>query len=241
MSEQQPTSESNAARAVAEGDFIHINYTGKIAETGEIFDTTDQAIAKAHDIGGDGHKHYGPASICVGKGQLLPGIDEQIIGKKKGKYTFSIKDVDAFGKKDGKLLKLVPVSIFKKQKINPRVGMDVDIDGNYGVVRTVTGGRVVVDFNHPLASKDLTYDVEVVDFIDKPEEQVKVFLDMIHLHNATIAVTGDEATITIPFGLPAPFAEQLQGQVASATSIKKLTFVNSAPKKDSTDEKKEAA
>jgi len=148
-------------------DYIEIEYTGKVKDTGLVFDTTVESVAKAHDLFKE-KITYKPIIVCIGKQHLLKGLDEQIIGKEPGSYTIEVKDVDAFGKKDPNLLKLIPLKVFAKENIRPFVGLDLNIDGQYGIVRSVNAGRIIVDFNHPLSSRDLTYEIEIKRLVTDP-------------------------------------------------------------------------
>jgi len=161
------------AEMIKEGDFITIDYVGKVKSTGKIFDLTREDIAKEEGLMSD-NARYGPVTIVVGANHVIPGLDKKIIGLNIGdKKTFDISFSDGFGNRDSTLLKLIPRAEFKKQKIDPIPGIPVNLEGQYGIVQSVSGGRVKVDFNHPLAGKDLKYEVEVHDKIDKPEDKIK--------------------------------------------------------------------
>ncbi|MFS6939009.1 hypothetical protein ACDX33_11095, partial [Neisseria animaloris] len=73
---------------------------------------------------------------------------------------------EAFGKRQVNLIKLVPTNIFTKQNMTPVPGLHVNLDGIYGVIRSVSGGRTIVDFNHPLSSHDLVYEVDIKRIVD---------------------------------------------------------------------------
>ena len=149
------------AEIIKKHDFVELEYTGKLKDSGMIFDTTDEGIAKKENIYNK-NMIYGALVICVGEAQILKGLDEQLEGKEIGKQiTVDISPEQGFGKKDASLLKLVPMTLFKKQDIMPMPGLQVNIDGAIGTIRTVTGGRIIVDFNHPLSGKYLIYEVKV--------------------------------------------------------------------------------
>ncbi|GAG16317.1 unnamed protein product, partial [marine sediment metagenome] len=157
-------------------DFVEIEYTGKLKEENIIFDTTDEKIAKENKL----HNHdYGPVTICVGEEQLLKGLDKNIEGKETGKeYDFDINPEDAFGKKNAKLIQLIPTNKFKQQKIQPMPGMQLNIDGVVGTVKTVSGGRTLVDFNHPLSGKELSYKIKINKKITDDKEKLSSYLKL---------------------------------------------------------------
>jgi len=70
------------------------------------------------------------------------------------------------------LLKLIPLTAFKEQKINPQVGLVLNIDDAKGIVRSVSGGRVIVDFNHPLAGKEVIYKIKILKKLEKIDDKI---------------------------------------------------------------------
>ena len=145
---------------VKKGDFIRLDYTGKIQETNEVFDTTNQEVAEEAEIFSE-NKTYGAIPIVVGSGHILPALDDAVEGMKAGEEkTVEVSAEDGFGKRDPNLLQMVPMREFKKQGIKPQVGMAITSEGHTGIIRTVSGGRVTVDFNHELAGKNLEYQVK---------------------------------------------------------------------------------
>lgn len=156
---------------IKKGDFIKIDYTGKTVEEEIVFDTTNEQIGKKE---GFDKESYEPVIICVGQGQVIKGLDEDLVDKEINKdYSVKIIPEKAFGKKNSKDIQLVPLSKFKKENINPIPGLQVQIDNQNGIVKTVTGGRVMVDFNHPLSSKEVKYDYKILEKIEKDEEKIK--------------------------------------------------------------------
>jgi FKBP-type peptidyl-prolyl cis-trans isomerase 2 len=200
------------------GDFIKIHYTGKLQD-GTVFDTTDAKQAPHLE----GTKPLGPVTICVGERMLIAGLDDALIGK-SGKFSVTVPAENAFGKKDPKLLKIVPTEQLHQQQINPTPGLQLNIDGQYGVVRSSSGGRTVVDFNHPLASQDVTYDVEILGKIEDGKEQIKALLDPIGLPYTTIHVEGTKALIQLPQLYPQPVLDAVNERIAKLTHIKTVTF-----------------
>lgn len=201
------------------GDFIEIDYVGKT--DGTVFDTTIKA--EAEKAGLNPKNEYKPAIICLGEKQLLPGLDEFLIGKELGSYTVELPAGKAFGKKDTKLLKLIPRQKFKEAKIEPFSGLEVNIDNHYGIVRSVSGGRVTVDFNHPLAGKDLTYEVTVKRVVQDTQEQVNSILTLMGLPFQKTEMEKDTAVIHMEQPLPQPVAEQLTSHITKLTGAK-VTF-----------------
>ena len=184
--------------AIENGDFVRVNFTGKTKETDEVFDTTYDEIALEADIF-DENKTYKPIPIVVGGNHLLPAIEEEIVGLEAGdRKTVEVASDDAFGARDPKAIQLIPMKEFKKQGMTPYPGMRISAEGGEGKILTVNGGRVKVDFNHPLAGKDLVYDIEVTEIIEDDEEKIK---SMIELHYANPNVDIDKTEISIEDGV----------------------------------------
>lgn len=163
---------------VKNGDFIKLEYTGKVIETGDIFDTTDEELAEEKGIHSD-KKTYGPISVIVGGGHVLKGMEDALVDMKDGEEkTIQLPPEEAFGERDPKLVQLVPMSEFKKQGIKPQVGMAITSEGNTGIIRSVSGGRVRLDFNHELAGKNLEYQMKVDSVIEDDVEKVKSLIDL---------------------------------------------------------------
>ena len=163
---------------VKNGDFIKLEYTGKITETGDIFDTTVEELAEENGIHSD-KKTYGPISIIVGGGHVLKGMETELEGMEAGEEkTIQLTPEEAFGERDPGMIQLVPMSEFKKQGIKPQVGMAITSEGNTGIIRSVSGGRVRLDFNHELAGKNLEYQVKVVEIIEDDTEKIRSLIDL---------------------------------------------------------------
>ena len=208
--------------AIKEHDFVEIEYTGKVNDA--IFDTTSEDVAKKNDVF-DPKAKYKPLIICVGEQHVVPGLDQSLIGKEAGKsYTITLQPEQAFGKKDAKKIRLVPLRTFQKQKIMPQPGLQVDIDGQIATVLRAGGGRILVDFNHPLASKEVTYEVTIKRQITDPEEKIKSYLSLAFPIPIEVKVVDNDATITMQQELPNEFTDQLSKKLTELTGVKKVEF-----------------
>jgi len=210
---------------IKQGDFVEIEYTGK-TDTGDVFDTTDENVAKKEGLT-SGHAHYGPQTICVGRGHVLKGIDAWLIGKENGtSTTLVLKPENAFGKKNAKLIQMIPTKRFLEQQMRPAPAMPIEVDGMYGIIKTVTGGRTVVDFNHPLANKEITYDLKINTIVTDRAKQVEALCTMHHLHGAVVSwdAGSDTATIKIPNALPPQIQDAFTKEITAMTGAKNITF-----------------
>lgn len=156
--------------------FIKISYTGRIKD-GKVFDTTSEEIAKREGIYNE-KGTYHPMPVILGEKQIIEGLDDALKEMNTGEEkTVEIPPEKAYGNRDPNLIRLVPLGMFKKQKINPVPGMPVELDGRMARIQTVAGGRVRVDFNLDLAGKTLVFNVKVDDTAKTDEDRVKYLIE----------------------------------------------------------------
>jgi len=215
-------------------DFVEIEYTGKIKD-GIVFDTTNVEIAKENNIYNE-KMSYVPVVVCVGEHQIIKGLDKYLEGREVGEeYEVNLKPEESFGKKDAKLLKMVPMSVFKKQNITPFPGLQLNIDNTIGTVRTVTGGRTIVDFNHPLAGRDMIYKIKIKRLVkDKKEKINSYFKTQFNITNADVEIKEDKAEVDLKIPLPKEAVDKLKEKLIKITNIKSIEF-----KQEKKEEKKE--
>jgi FKBP-type peptidyl-prolyl cis-trans isomerase SlyD len=207
---------------IQKGDFIELEYTGKTKDEGIIFDTTSAVVAKAAEL--HMQKQFKPIIVCAGEGHVLPGLDKRLVGASLGKHSFIIPAEEAFGKKSAKLLQLIPRRIFNDQKIQPVPGLEINVDNQTGIIRTVSGGRIIVDFNHPLASRDLIYDVEVKAKVHDQTAQVKAVLEVMRIPFASLTITDNKAEVLGATNLPDAFVQMFAKDIVRLTGITEITF-----------------
>ena len=219
--------------AIKKHDFVEMGYTARTKEDGAIFDTTEEKVAKESGLGEKG-ADYSPVIVCVGENSILKGLEDQIIGKETGKeYSIEIGAENAFGKRNAKLIQLIPTSKFRQQNIQPMPGLKLNIDGMFGIVKTVSGGRCMVDFNHPLAGKELVYNVSIKRIVEDDSEKLKSLLKMhLQLKDARVDVKEGAAAIQTKKSIPKEAQEEFK-KIAGRTipSIKSIVFTIPEEKK----------
>ncbi len=162
--------------AIEKGSFILIDYVCRVKETGEVFDTTLEDVAKKEGIYREDTR-YEPMLVVVGEGWVIRGLDEKLTELEVGETeTLEIPPEKAFGHRDPTKMRMVPLRKFREQGITPAPGMQVEVDNRVGVVRSVSGGRVQVDFNPPLAGKTLVYEVTVKKVLEKDLDKIKALI-----------------------------------------------------------------
>ncbi len=218
---------------IKKGDFIELNYTGKLSD-GKVFDTSVEEIGKKEGIN---KPKFDPLVVCVGNGQVIKGLDKRLEGIDVDKdYTFEISTDEAYGKKDPKLVRVISKNIFTKQKMNPYPGMQINAENMAGIVRSVSGGRVFVDFNHPLAGKDLVFEVNVIKVLIELKEKVGAALTgylMLAPDKYDVEVKEKNIEINFKFAMPETMFDVLKKKIKEMLpEIEEISFKN--PKNEST-------
>ena len=215
---------------VKKGDFVEVEYIGKIKLGDKIFDTSDEEIAKTNNIYNPKIK-YGPVVVCIGENNVLKGLDNSLEGKEIGKdYEIPLSPIDALGPKNPKLMKTVSRSLFKKQNMNPYPGLQINAEGTIGTVRSVNGGRIILDFNHPLAGRELIYTFKILKKVDDVNEKVDSLMNfslaMFGKDNFKTKVEENILKITSKMELPKPIKEIFDEKVKELIpEVKKIEFL----------------
>ena len=161
---------------IQKSDFILVDYTGKVKETGEVFDTTSEETAKEKKLYKEG-EIYEPRLVVVGEGWVLKALDEALLTFKiRKKKSVKIPPENAFGNRDPEKVKLVPLRRLVARGITPKVGAQVEYDKRLATVRTMGSGRVTLDFNPTLAGKTLVYEVSVKKKLKTNEEKISALI-----------------------------------------------------------------
>lgn len=169
--------------SIEKGDFILIDYVAKVKETGEVFDTTIEEVAKKERLYKEG-EIYELKLVVVGEGWMLKTLDESFqTFKLKKPVSIEIPPEKAFGLRDPEKVRLVPLRRLTTRGITPKIGMRIELDGKFATVRTMGSGRVQLDFNPPLAGKTLTYEVTVQKKLETTLEKITALI-----HRRTPAV-----------------------------------------------------
>ena len=159
------------------GDFILINYTAKVKETNEVFDTTIEETSKKEHLHKEG-EIYEPKLVVIGEGWMLKAVDESLTTMKLNKpQSVEVPPDKAFGPRDPEKVKRVPLKqLLAKDVHNPTIGMRIDYGGKNATIRSIGAGRVLLDFNPPLAGKTLIYEVTVNKKLETNEEKIAALI-----------------------------------------------------------------
>ena len=161
---------------IEEGDFILVEMTGRTLETDEVFDTTDEELAKAEGIH-DEEKTYGPKLVVVGEGWVLKGLDDRLAGLKLEETAeVEIPPEEAFGERNPENVRTIPFRVLRSKGVNPVIGQQVELDGRTAVVRSVGAGRVQLDYNHPLAGRRIVYHVKPTVKHESDDDKIRALI-----------------------------------------------------------------
>ena len=208
-------------------DFVEIEYTARTKEDNAVFDTTQEEVAKQEGVYNK-NNDYSPLVISLGENTILKALDEQLIGKETGEeYTFEISAENAFGRKDARLLQMIPLSKFRQQNIQPVPGLQLNIDGVFGIVKTVSGGRCYVDFNNPLSGRDLVYNVKVKRIVEDDKEKLSSLLKLhLPIKDAEVEIKDGSAVIKSKSEIPKEAQEEFRKIVGrTIPTIKGIEFI----------------
>ena len=155
------------------GDFILIDYTAKVKETGEPFDTTNETVSKAAHLHKEG-EIYEPKLVVVGEGWMLKPIDEAFLTMETGKpANVEIPPEKAFGPRDPEKIKRASLKqLYEKGVERPSIGARIEYGGKMATIRSMGAGRVLLDFNPPLAGRTLIYEVTVQKKLQANEDKM---------------------------------------------------------------------
>lgn len=140
---------------VKNDDTVKVHYTGKLQD-GHVFDSSVER--------GE------PMKFTMGQGQIIPGFENGVVDMKVNeKKTINISKEEAYGEINEELVQVVPKSQLPED-IEPEVGMGLVSKTQSGkdinlVIKDVKEDSITVDGNHPLAGKDLIFDLEVVEIL----------------------------------------------------------------------------
>ena len=147
---------------VEKGKFVKVDYEGRL-DNGEVFDSSQ-----------DGQ----PLELQVGGGQIIKGFEEQLQDMElREKKTFTLNPEEAYGNRDENQLHTFSRSEVPEE-MNPQIGDMIGLqtpDGQQipATIAEADEEKIVVDLNHPLAGKALTFDIEVVNISDQPSPDMQ--------------------------------------------------------------------
>lgn len=232
------------------GSLIIIDYTAKVKDSNEIFDTTIEADAKKHSLH-DPNVKYQPRVVSIGEPSfpVLKGLDEALAKAAAGeKLTVEVTPDKGFGERDSGKVRMIPLRKLGEDADKVSIGDSIEIDGKRGIIRFIGSGRVQIDYNHRYAGKTILYDVDVKKSLDNDDEKILEILKYrlpVEDSKVSFKKTGNSLDVTVPEEIFR--IEGLQGMkyliqmdiFKFAPSLEKINFIETHTKKQTkTTEKK---
>lgn len=154
------------------GSLILLDYTAKIKDTNEVFETT-----RADDVKNnpdyDPNKKYEPRLLGVGEGWVLKGLDEALLESNiDTPLNIEIPPEKAFGERDPSKVRMIPLRKLGEKANEVSIGDVIELDDRIGIIRFIGSGRVQVDFNHKYAGRTLVYSANIVKKLEDDNEKI---------------------------------------------------------------------
>jgi peptidylprolyl isomerase len=182
------------------GSLILLDYTARIKDNGEIFETTIEEDAKKSNLY-DPTRKYEPRLISVGEGWVLKGLDEALTDTNVGdRRSIEISPDKGFGERDTSKVRMIPQRKLGEKANEIKIGDVVELDDRTGIIRYIGSGRVQIDYNHRFASRTLVYDVNVIKKIESNDDKIKYLIKRrlpIEDEKIKFEYKGDEAVIEL--------------------------------------------
>ena len=144
---------------VESGKFVSVDYEGRL-DSGEVFDSS---------------QNRQPLEVQMGGGQVIRGFEDALMGMGlREKKVFTLEPDEAYGQRDENQLHTFSRSEVPPE-MKPQVGDMIGLhtpDGQQipATIAEADEEKIVVDLNHPLAGKSLTFEVEVIGISDTPTQ-----------------------------------------------------------------------
>ncbi|MEE3213301.1 MAG: FKBP-type peptidyl-prolyl cis-trans isomerase [Thermoproteota archaeon] len=183
------------------GQLILLDYTAKIKDSGEVFETTLEDEAKKHSLH-ESNVKYMPKLVSVGEGWVLKGLDDALSETTSGdKKTIEVSPDKGFGARDKGKVRMIPLRKLGEDAEKVSVGDTVEIDNKKGIIRFIGSGRVQVDYNHRYAGKTILYDINIKKSLDSDDEKISEILkSRLPIENEKVAYkkNGTIVDVTVP-------------------------------------------
>lgn len=212
------------------GDLLKFDYTARAKDTGIIFDTTIESVAKENKLSKE-DRTYGSVTVWLGEDKLFAGMEEALLKLKEGEEKeFTFTPEKAFGERNPELVRVVPIQQFKRQGIQPVPGMSFTIEGRTARVQSVSGGRVRVDFNPEYAGRTLVYKIKVVKAAKTDEEKASFLFERIFGYEPKVKVS--ERGVEYALDALSQQKQKLAKDIEKALKVKNVRFTEEVRAKE---------
>ena len=197
---------------VEKGSLIYVDYVGRTKKDGLVFDLTLEEVAKKEGLYKE-NSRYAPMLVAVGWNWLLAALEEELVGMKVNETKkIEIPPEKGAGLRDPNKIKVIAKAKLAKQGVRPIKGEQVTFGNEKGIISTVLGRTVRVDFNSPLAGQTLVFDVTVKEIVSGRDEKLQaiVLRRIPTLPKEKIIISVKNKVITIELPLETRYIENIQ-------------------------------
>ncbi|MBL7001235.1 MAG: FKBP-type peptidyl-prolyl cis-trans isomerase [Nitrosopumilus sp.] len=232
------------------GSLILVDYTAKVKDSSEVFDTTIEEDAKKHSIHEQNIK-YQPKLVSIGEVSypVLKGLDEALAKTSVGdKLTVEVTPDKGFGERDSKKVRMIPIRKLGEDAEKVSVGDTIEVDNKRGIIRFIGSGRVQIDYNHRYAGKTILFDVNVIKSLDSSNDKIDGILkNRLPVEDTKIAfdLKDKEVSISVPEEILRADGLQIMKHFIQldifkfVTTLDKVSFVETHVNKQTQEKKSE--
>ena len=160
------------------GSLILVDYTAKIKDTDEVFETTNEVEAAKHGFATKGAR-FSPRLVSVDNNTypVLKGFNEALTGMSVGdKITVEVPPEKGFGERNKSNVRMIPIRKLGDDADKVSVGDTVEVNNKKGIIRIIGSGRVQIDYNHKYAGKTIVYDINVLQSLESAHDKINAIL-----------------------------------------------------------------
>src|SRR3989338_1484698 len=149
-------------KKVQNNSTVDVEYEGR-TDDNKLFDTSNEALAKKEGVYQEERK-YEPLHATLGQGMLIKGFEEALIGMEESQEkTVKISSSEAYGERKEELIKTFPKDTERDKELKEGMVVIVNVQERQIPAQVIeVSDNITLDFNHPLAGKDLTFKLKVI-------------------------------------------------------------------------------
>jgi len=154
--------------------------------------------------------------LPVGRGYVHKALDKSFLEHGVGdSYKLELSVNEAYGPRQRSLIKMISAKYFRANNVRPVKGLVVNVDGLMGKVVSASPGRVMVDFNHPLAGKDVSFEVKILELVKDDLAKVRVVVNSFIGQELIVKREGESILIKDTIGLPENIKNRVETELVS--------------------------
>lgn len=158
--------------AIEKGSLVLLDFTARVKDTDEVIETTIEEDAKKFNVH-DPTRIYEPRLVSIGDGWVLKGLDEALMNGNVGdKMEVEVPPEKGFGERDPDKVRMISLRKLGDKADEVKVGDAIEIDGKVGIIRFIGSGRVLIDYNHRLAGRTISYSLQILKKLEQDNEKI---------------------------------------------------------------------